>query len=134
MDGLGLYVRLSLVINKTIRLGLYVRSSLLIDKTMLGQAPLHYFSESKDCRVAMPENWVVKLNSHTGRVICGVVTPKDLVWNDKTPMQNHENIWYILGKNLNFVVRKDVWCYIVDIIFFNIKNWLVIARAPSREV
>ena len=37
-------------------LGLHVRSSLLIDKTMLGQAPLHCFSETKDCRVVMPEN------------------------------------------------------------------------------
>ena len=37
-------------------LGLYVRSLLLIDKTMLGQAPLHCFSETKDCRVVMPEN------------------------------------------------------------------------------
>ena len=68
------------------------------------------------------------------RVMYGVVTPKDLVWNDKTPLQNHENIWKILEKNLNFAVKKDVWCSIVDIIFFNIKNWLAIARVPSRGV
>ena len=30
--------------------------SLLIDKTMLGQGPLHCFSETKDCRVVMPEH------------------------------------------------------------------------------
>ena len=60
--------------------------------------------------------------------IWGVVTPKDLVWDDKTPLQNHENIWKILRKNLNFVVKKDIWCSIVDIIFLNNINWLVIAR------
>ena len=47
-------------------LGLYVRSSLLIDKTTFGQASLHCFSETKDCRVIIPENWVSKLNSGTG--------------------------------------------------------------------
>ena len=40
-------------------------------------------------------------------VICGVVTPKDLVSNDKTPLQNHENISKILEKNLNLAVKKD---------------------------
>ena len=43
-----------------------MRSSVFIGKTMIGQALLHYFSKTKDYRVVMPENWVSKLNSHTG--------------------------------------------------------------------
>ena len=46
-------------------MGLCVRLSILIDKTVIGQAPLHCFSKTQDCRVAMPENWVSKLNSCT---------------------------------------------------------------------
>ena len=48
------------------RLGLYVKLSLLTDKTMLSQAHLHCFFETKDYRVEKPENWVSKLNSCIG--------------------------------------------------------------------
>ena len=47
-------------------LGLYVRLSLFIDKTMLGQDPLHCFSKTKKCRVVIPEIWVSKPSSCTG--------------------------------------------------------------------
>ena len=79
LDGLGLYVRLL---------------SLLIDKIMLDRAPLQCFSETLDCRVVKPENWVSKLNSlRMSGVICGVVTPKDNVWSDKTPLQKKLEIF-----------------------------------------
>ena len=67
-------------------LGLYVRSSLLIDKTTLGQAPLHCFSEIKDCRVVMPENRVSKLSSPTGLgLYVGLSHPKAMSEMTKTP-------------------------------------------------
>ena len=55
-----------------------------------------------------------------------------LKWQN--PLAKYGNILEILGKNLNFAVKKNVWCSIVDMIFFNIKNRLVIARVPSRGV
>ena len=111
-------------------LGLYVRSSLLIGKTMLGQAPLHCFSKTKDCRDVIPENSVSKLNSHTGLGLpVGPSHPKTMSEMTKSPCKTENH-----GKNLNFAVKKDVWCSIVDRIFFNIKNQLGIARIPTRGV
>ena len=65
----------------------------------------------------MPENWVSKLNSCT---VCGVVTPKDNVWNDKTPLQ--KNTLVDPGKKLHFAVKQNVWGGIVKITFVNIRN------------
>ena len=103
---------------------------------MLGQGSLHYFSKIKDCRVVMPENWVSNLNSHKkAGIICGVVTPKDNLWNDKTPLQTMK----IFGRSwekLKLCCKKgmyNVWCRFVDIIFFIIKNWLVIAKVQIEE-
>ena len=107
MDGLGLYVSLSIFIDKD---------------HMLGQGPLHYFSKIKDCRVVMPENWVSNLNSHKkAGIICGVVTPKDNLWNDKTSLQTMKmsgRSWEKLnpGKNLNFAVKKVCIMYDVDLL------------------
>ena len=116
-------------------LGICVRSSLIIDKTMLGQASLHCFSKTKDCKVVMPENWVSKLNSRTGLgLYVGSSHPKTLSEMTKPTCKTMETFGRSWEKNLNFAVKKDVWCSIVDIIFFNIKNWLVIARVPSRGV
>ena len=116
-------------------LGLYVRSSLLIEKNMLGQAPLHYFSKTKNCRVVMPENWVSKLISHTGLwLYVGPSHPDTLSEMTKTPCKTMKIFGRSWGKNLKFPVKKDVWCSTVDIIFFNIKSRLAIARVPSRRV
>ena len=37
-----------------------------MDKTVIRQAPLHYFSEAKDCRVVISENCMSKLIFSTG--------------------------------------------------------------------
>ena len=115
-------------------LGLYVRSSLLIDKTMLGQALLHCFSKTKDDRVAMPEIWVSKLNSLTGLgLMWGRHTQRPcLKWQNHLakPWKYLEVAW----KNLNFAVKKDVWCSIVQRPFFNIKNQFVITTVPRTWV
>ena len=68
------------------------------------------------------------------RVICGAVTPKGNVRNDKNPLENHENIWLDPTKNLNFAVKKDVWSSIVDIDFFNIKNRLHLSQDFSVDL
>ena len=46
-----------------------------------------------------------KFNSHTG-VIYEVVTPKDSVRNDKTPLQ--KDILADPGKKLHFAVKENV--------------------------
>ena len=52
----------------------------------------------------MPENWINNLNPYRTGVICGVVTTKENVLNEKTPLQKHENILLDPGKKLNFAV------------------------------
>ena len=101
---------------------------------MLGQAPLHCFSETKDCRVVMPENWKSKLNSRTGLgLYVGSSHPKTMSEMTKPPCKTM-TIFGRSWKNLNFPIKKDVKCSIVDRIFFNIKNRLAIARVPRRGV
>ena len=101
---------------------------------MLCQAPLHCFSKTKDCRVVVPENSVSKSNSHTGLgLYVGMSHPKTCL---KCQNCHGRPSKYLVdpGKNSNFAVKKDVWFSIVDIDFFNFKNWLVTARVPSRRV
>ena len=109
-----------------------MRLSLLIDKAMLDQGPFHCFSETKDCRVVMPENRVSKLNCCTGLVLkVGSSHPKTSEMT-KPPCKNMKIFGRSWEKKLNFAGKNDVWCSIVDIIFFNIKKSLVIVRVPSR--
>ena len=119
-------------------LGLYVRSSLLIDKIMFDWAPLQCLSKTKDCRVVKPENWVSELNSRTGLgLYLGSSHPKTMSEMTKTPLQKKKKTSKFLvdsGKHSNFSVKKDVWCNIVERPFFNIKNQFVIARIPRRWV
>ena len=111
--------------------GLYVRSSLLIGKIMVDPAPLHCFSKTKDCRFVKPENWVSKLNSHTG---LGLYVGHHTQRQCPKRQNSLAKLWKFLedpNEHLNFAVKKDVWCSIVDRIFFNIKNHFLIARVPS---
>ena len=107
-------------------LALDVTLSVRIDKIMLDQDPLHCFFETKDCRVAKPENWVRKVNSRTGLV----VTLKEMSEMIKKPLQNHAKFLEEPEEHLNFAV--NVWCSIVEGIFLNIKNQFAIATVPRR--
>ena len=109
-----------------------MKSSILIDKTARGQAKPPCIASPK-VRTAgllcLKIEWANSIPVQDW----GYMWRRHLVGNDKTPLQNHENILKILGKNLNFAVKKDVWCSIIDIIIFNIKNWLVIAKYQVEE-
>ena len=130
----------------------WMGSSLLISKTMLDRAPLQCFSETKNYRVARPESWVSNSipiqdwgymwDRHTQQtqfpyrteVICGVVTPKDNIWNDKNLLQKKLLKFLVDAGEHSFSIKKDVWCSIVERHLFNIKNQFVIARVPRRWV
>ena len=121
-------------------LGLYVRSSLFIDKTMLDRAPLQCFSKTKDCRFVKPENWVSKLNSRTGLgLYVGSSHPKTLSEMTKSACKKEKSncrIFFLVdsGQHSNFSVKKYVWCSIAEKPFFNITNQFVIERVPRRWV
>ena len=72
-------------------LGLYVMSSLLIDKMMLGLTPCIASLKLQGCR-AWKLRYQTQFPSRTG-VLFGMVTPKHNALNDKNPLQNHENFW-----------------------------------------
>ena len=96
-------------------LGLYVKSSLLVDKTMLGQAPLHCFSEIKDYKVFNPANWVSKLNSSTGMgLYVGSLHTKTMSEMTNPPCKTIT----ILGRSwgtIKLCCKKDVRRY--DVVF-----------------
>ena len=116
-------------------LGLCVRSSVLIDKTMLGQAPLHFFSETKDCRVVMPENWGSELSSRTGvGLYVGPSHPKTLSEMTKPWLENRQS--WIIKIGAEFIIQvslvlpqrrlHDGHNYLFhDVKISNFKNWFI---------
>ena len=118
-------------------LGLYVRSPLLIDKTVLDRAPLQCFYETKDCRVVKPENWVSRLNSRTGLGLY-VWSPKTMSEMTKLPCgkkkKKNVKIFSRFWETFKLFCKKGCMCSIVERPFFSIKNQFVTARLPRRWV
>ena len=74
--------------------GLFVSLSLLIDKTMHELAPLHFFSETKNCRVVKPEHILLAksiLVQGWGYIWGRHTQTQCLKW--QYPLQNHEKFW-----------------------------------------